>query len=80
MLFRSVSLLDLVQTMAAALHARGVSGSHLPPEFGPPRAGDITDSLANVDAIRDDLGWSATTPLEEGLARMVDERLASTDS
>ncbi len=77
---RRMSLLDLVQTMAAALHARGVSGSHLTPEFGPPRAGDITDSLANVDAIRDDLGWSATTPLEEGLARMVDERLASTDS
>ena len=72
-----VSLLDLVHTVAGALRARGLDGAHLTPEFGPPRPGDITDSLASVDAIRHDLGWQAAVPLDEGLARMVAERLAN---
>ncbi len=74
---RRVSLLDLVHAVAGALRARGVEGAHLSPEFGPPRPGDITDSLASVDAIRTDLGWQAAVPLDEGLAKMVDERLAN---
>jgi UDP-glucose 4-epimerase len=74
---RRVSLLDLVHTLAGALRARGVDGAHLNPEFGPPRPGDITDSLACVDAIREELGWQATVSLEDGLARMVDERLTN---
>jgi nucleoside-diphosphate-sugar epimerase len=74
---RRVSLLDLVHAVAGALRARGEEGAHLSPEFGPPRPGDITDSLASVDAIRTDLGWQAAVPLDEGLAKMVDERLAN---
>jgi UDP-glucose 4-epimerase len=40
-------------------------------EFRPPRAGDIRDSFASVEAAKRDLGFSAVVPLEDGLGRTV---------
>jgi UDP-N-acetylglucosamine/UDP-N-acetyl-alpha-D-glucosaminouronate 4-epimerase len=41
-------------------------------DFGPPRAGDIRDSFADVEAAKRDLGFSASVPLEEGLRRTLE--------
>lgn len=40
-------------------------------EYGPPRAGDIRNSLGSPDRARRVLGWTAATPLDEGVARTV---------
>lgn len=69
------SLLDLVQTLADALRARGVDGEHLTPLIGPGRSGDIDHSVADVTAIAADLGWHATVSLAEGLSELVDAEI-----
>ena len=42
-------------------------------EYAPPRAGDIRDSLADVTAAREALGYEVTVPFAEGLERTVAE-------
>lgn len=58
---RSVTLLDLVAGINALL------GSRIEPEFAPPRAGDVTHSLADVSRARADLGYEPAVGVEEGL-------------
>lgn len=62
---RRYSLLDLV-----ALINRGL-GTEIAPTLGPSRAGDIHDSLADIDAARRDLGYSAAVDFEQGLRRAI---------
>ena len=59
------SLLDLV-----ALINRGL-GTEIVPTLGPSRPGDIHDSLADIDAARRDLGYSAAVDFEAGLRRAI---------
>lgn len=42
------------------------------PVYGPPRAGDVRDSLANIDKAKRLLGYSGAIQLEEGLTRALD--------
>jgi UDP-glucose 4-epimerase len=35
--------------------------------FGPPRAGDVRDSWADISAAREALGWEPAVGLEDGL-------------
>ncbi len=63
---RRVSLLDLVNAINDAL------GTSLKPEFAPPRAGDVRDSLASLDRIESTLGYRPLVPYEEGLTRTLD--------
>lgn len=61
------SLLGLAE---ALLHAMG---SDLPVAHGPERAvNGVTRRLADVSAARRDLGWEATTRLDDGLRRLVE--------
>jgi len=60
---RPVSVLDMGKALAR------LSGKPAEFEFLPPRAGDIRDSFADVEAARRDLGFTASVPLEEGLRR-----------
>jgi UDP-glucose 4-epimerase len=60
-----IRLLDLV----AALNR--IFGTHLEPEFLPPRVGDVRDSLASLDRIGRVLGYRPVVPFEEGLRRTV---------
>lgn len=60
---RGTSLLRLLEVLSA------VAGQPVRPQFQPPRAGDIRDSWADVEAAARDLGTLASVPLEEGLAR-----------
>jgi UDP-glucose 4-epimerase len=51
---------DLLQT---------IEGIRLPPNYGPPRAGDVRDSQADTTAAQRDLGHDPKYSLEEGLRR-----------
>ena len=42
-----------------------------PPAYGPPRAGDVRDSLADISAARKALGYEPLVGFEEGLRRTV---------
>ena len=60
---RRVSLLDLV----AAINQ--YFGTSLEPRFEPPRAGDVRDSQAALEKIRQAIGYAPTIDFEEGLRR-----------
>jgi UDP-glucuronate 4-epimerase len=55
------SMLDVI----AALER--ISGRTLDVRHGPAAAGDVRRTRADVTRIRDELGWEARTPLEDGL-------------
>jgi nucleoside-diphosphate-sugar epimerase len=61
-----ISLNQLFASMRNAL------GSHLKPEYGPVRAGDVKDSLADITRARALLGYEPLVSLEEGLKRTID--------
>jgi nucleoside-diphosphate-sugar epimerase len=63
---RRISLLDLVASLNAAL------GTSLEPEFLPARPGDVRDSQASLDRIREILGYQPIVAFEEGLKRTLD--------
>ena len=59
------TLLDLVRNLNTIL------GTSLEPTFGPPRAGDVKHSLADIEKARRLLGYEPSTTFEEGLERTV---------
>ncbi len=63
---RRISLLDLVATLQSIL------GTSLEPEFLPARAGDVRDSQASLDLIREVLGYRPIVDFEDGLKRTLD--------
>ena len=63
---RRISLLDLVAALNATL------GTSLEPEFLPARPGDVRDSQASLDRIREALGYEPIIGFEEGLKRTLD--------
>ena len=63
---RRISLLDLVAALNTAL------GTNLEPEFLPGRPGDVHDSQAGLERIREALGYQPIVDFEEGLKRTLD--------
>lgn len=59
------SLLDLLDAISAA------AGKPVDPIFGPPRAGDIVHSQADISVAREALGYEVVVPFHEGIARTV---------
>ena len=59
------SLLELLQAICQA------SGREVEPIFGPPRAGDVLHSLADISLARQALGYEVVVPFAEGVARTV---------
>lgn len=51
---------------------RDVSGLEPEVGYGPPRAGDVRDSLADVSAAQNAFGYASTVPIKEGLADYVE--------
>lgn len=49
-----------------------ILGTNLDPVFEPPRAGDIKNSMADIQRAADDLGYSPQTGFENGLIKTVD--------
>jgi nucleoside-diphosphate-sugar epimerase len=67
---KQVSLNDLWRCISEQ------TGTSVEPEYQPFRAGDVRDSLASLDAIRDTLGYSPVVDLEEGLRRTIESFVA----
>ncbi|CAG1010775.1 UDP-glucose 4-epimerase [Phycisphaerales bacterium] len=61
-----VSLLDVLRHMGAAL------GVDTNPEFAPPRAGDIRDSVADISRARELLGYIPLVGFAEGIRQTLD--------
>jgi len=49
-----------------------LTGSEIPPNYGPPRAGDVRHSQADIGRARDLLGYEPVISLREGLSRTVE--------
>jgi UDP-glucose 4-epimerase len=62
---RQFSLLDLIASVNRVL------GTKLEPFFGPPRAGDVRESLADITIAREVLGYEPTVDFDEGLRRSI---------
>jgi nucleoside-diphosphate-sugar epimerase len=60
-----ISLNDLFRTI------KGITGATVEPVYGPPRAGDVRDSLADITRARELLGYTPAVGLEEGLRQTV---------
>jgi UDP-glucose 4-epimerase len=61
---KRISILDLAAAVGRA------AGASIEPMHEPARLGDVRDSLADVRAAAERLGWRPATSLEEGLARL----------
>ncbi len=61
-----VSLLDLIDRIG------GILGKPTAPVHGPPRAGDIMHSLADIEKSRAKLGYEPAVPLDDGLERTIE--------
>ena len=62
----SITVLDLIQ------HLNQLLSSDIQPEFGPPRAGDVRHSQADITRARRDLGYEPAVTFVEGLRRTLD--------
>jgi UDP-glucose 4-epimerase len=60
------TLIDLVDALNRQL------GTQMEPTFGPPRAGDVRHSQANIAAIQRDLDYRPTVSFDEGLRRCLE--------
>jgi UDP-glucose 4-epimerase len=58
---RSITVLELVAALNRLL------GTKLVPKHGPPRAGDVRYSRADISRARSELGYEPTVPFEQGL-------------
>jgi nucleoside-diphosphate-sugar epimerase len=63
------SLNQLFAHITDIARAQGLPGAALAPTHGPPRAGDVRDSLAAIDAARELLGYEPKVRIREGLER-----------
>ncbi len=63
---RQQSLLQLIDSINAAL------GTSIEPEFAPPRAGDVRESLADISAAREALAYEPQVDFDEGLRRSIE--------
>jgi UDP-glucose 4-epimerase len=63
---RQQSLLQLIDSI------NGVLGTSIDPEFAPPRAGDVRESLADIAAARAVLGYEPAVAFDEGLRRSIE--------
>ncbi len=70
---RSTTLLDLIGTLNELL------GTEIEPIHGPPREGDIHDSLADISEARRLLGYEPQVDFLEGLQRSIDYYRALAD-
>jgi UDP-glucose 4-epimerase len=70
------------ETSVAELHeaCRRVAGSDAEPRIERPRAGDVVRSVLDVTRIQRELGWHATTSLDDGLRRTWDWTTSATSA
>ena len=47
------------------------SGLHIEPVFGPALKGDVQGTIANIDLIKEKIGWKPTVVLEEWIDEII---------
>jgi UDP-glucose 4-epimerase len=62
----SITVLDLIK------HLNDLLGTRIQATFGPPRAGDVRHSQADITQARRDLGYDPQIPFQEGLRRTLE--------
>lgn len=53
------------------------TGSEVPPNFGPPRPGDVRNFWLDCTLAKNELGWEAVVPLDDGIAITVEAARAA---
>jgi len=61
----SITILDLAQTIIKS------SGLDIEPIFGPALDGDVQKTIANIDLIKDKIGWKPTVFLEKWIDEII---------
>ena len=61
----SITILDLAKTIIKS------SGLNLEPVFGPALKGDVQKTTANIDLIKEKIGWEPTVVLEEWIDEII---------
>ena len=61
----SITILDLAKTIIKS------SGLDMEPIFGPPLKGDVQKTIANIDLIKEKIGWTPTVTLEEWIDKII---------
>ena len=61
----SITILDLAKTIIKS------SGLNLEPVFGPALKGDVQKTTANIDLIKEKIGWKPTVVLEEWIDEII---------
>ena len=61
----SITILDLAKTIIKS------SGLNLEPVFGPALKGDVQKTTANIDLIKEKIGWKSTVVLEEWINEII---------
>ena len=61
----SITILDLAKTIIKS------SGLNIEPIFGPALEGDVQETVANIDLIKEKIGWKPTITLEEWIKDII---------
>ena len=61
----SITILDLAKTIIKS------SGLNIEPVFGPALEGDVQETVANIDLIKEKIGWKPTITLEEWIKDII---------
>ena len=61
----SITILDLAKAIIK------YSGLDMEPIFGPPLKGDVQKTIANINLIKEKIGWSPTMKLEEWIKGII---------
>jgi len=63
---------SVLEVLAAMRAAAGIDPNAFRPQFEPPRLGELDRSSLDVSKARDELGFTAATPLVEGMRAVLD--------
>jgi len=61
----SITILDLAKTIIKS------SGLDIQPIFGPALKGDVQRTIANIDLIKEEIGWEPTILLEKWIEEII---------
>lgn len=70
-----ITLLDLIASINGALNRLTENHQTIVATHGPERVGDIRHSMASIERICSTLNWKPVVPFQEGIERLVQERL-----
>jgi len=70
-----INLLELIEIIKSSVKKFKPEFVDIKPKFTPNRVGDVRNSMASIERINSDLGWSPKTKFQVGIDKLVKERL-----